>query len=77
MGLEPASVHVCVTVSYLSKMNIAETSGPVAIKFYLNRSIIGVGKGCFGFWPDRIGTLVSMVTDCSHRVIMGKILLAI
>ena len=30
---------------------------------------------CFG--PDRIGTLVSMATDSSHRVIMGKILLAL
>ena len=27
---------------------------------------------CFG--PDRIGTLVSMATDSSHRFIMGKIL---
>ena len=30
---------------------------------------------CFG--PDRIGTLVPMATDSSHRVIMGKILLAL
>ena len=29
------------------------------------------------FWPDRIGTLVSMATESSHRVIMGKILLAL
>ena len=27
-----------------------------------------------GFGPDRIGTLVSMATDSSHRVIMGKML---
>ena len=27
---------------------------------------------CFG--PDRVGTLVSMATDSSHRVIMGRIL---
>ena len=26
-----------------------------------------------GFGPDRIRTLVSMATDSSHRVIMGKI----
>ena len=30
---------------------------------------------CFG--PDRIETLVSMATDSPHRVIMGKILLAL
>ena len=33
------------------------------------------GKAASGFWPDRIGTLVSMAMDSSHRVIMGKILL--
>ena len=27
-----------------------------------------------GFGPDQIRTLVSMATDSSHRVIMGKIL---
>ena len=32
------------------------------------------GKAALGFWPDRIGTLVSMATDSSHRVIMGKML---
>ena len=34
---------------------------------------LGWGKGALGFGPDRIGTLVSMATDSSHRVIMGKI----
>ena len=29
------------------------------------------------FGPDRIRTLVSMATDTSHRVIMGKIMRAI
>ena len=32
----------------------------------------GGGKASLGFGPDRIGTLVSMATDSSHRVIMGK-----
>ena len=32
------------------------------------------GKGCISFGPDRIRTLVSMATDSSHRVIMGKML---
>ena len=30
------------------------------------------GKAAVGFGRDRIGTLVSMATDSSHRVIMGK-----
>ena len=29
-------------------------------------------KAALGFGPDRIRTLVSMATDSSHRVIMGK-----
>ena len=32
----------------------------------------GGGKASVGFDPDRIRTLVSMATDSSHRVIMGK-----
>ena len=46
-------------VSTLSNMNVSETSG---------------GKDALGFGPDQIGTLVSMATDNSHRVIMGKTL---
>ena len=57
-------------------MNISQTSGPVAIKFYLKHHW-GKGKAALGFGPDRIVTLVSMATDSSHRVIMGKILLAL
>ena len=38
-----------------------------------NHKILGGGKAALGFWPDRIGTLVSMATDGSHRVIMPKI----
>ena len=30
-----------------------------------------MGKAASGFGPDRIGTLVSMATDSSHRFIMG------
>ena len=32
------------------------------------------GKDAFGFGPDWFRTLVSMATDSSHRVIMGKML---
>ena len=41
-------------------------------------SIIGVrDKTASGFGPGQVGTLVSLATDSSHRVIMGKILLAL
>ena len=40
----------------------------------LSEASLGRGKDALGFGPDRIGTLVSMATDSSHRVIMGKIL---
>ena len=60
----------------LSNMNISATSWPIATKFYLKHHW-GGGKVALGFWPDRIGTLVSMATDSSHRVIMGKISLAL
>ena len=67
-------VYVC--VSTLSNMNISRTCGPIATKFYLKHHWVG-GKDALGFGPDRIGTLVSMATDSSHRVIMGKMLSAL
>ena len=68
-----AGVCVCVCVFTLSNMNISETCGPIATKFYLKHHW-GGGKAALGFGPDRIRTLVSMATDSSHRVIMGKML---
>ena len=56
--------------STLSKIYITRTSKPNA-KFYLNHHW-GEGKAASGFGLDRIRTLVSMATDSSHRVIMGK-----
>ena len=69
---------VCLSLclSTLLNINISETRGPIATKFYLKHHW-GGGKAASGFWLDRIGTLVSMATDSSHRVIMGKILLAL
>ena len=67
MGVEPASV--CALT--LSNMNISATSGPIVIRFYLKHHC-GGGKAALCFGPDRIGTLVAMPTDSSHRVIMGK-----
>ena len=57
-------------------MNISATSRLIATKFYLNNHW-GGGNAALGFEQDRIGTLVSMATDSSHWVIMGKILLAL
>ena len=71
MGLEPASVRPCVRASTLSNMNISETSRPITIKFYLKHHWDG-GKTALGFGADQIRTLVSMATDSSYKVIMGK-----
>ena len=68
-------LSVCLSgfVSKFSNSNISATSGPIVTKFYLNHHW-GGGKAALGFGPDRIGSLVSMATDSSHRVIMGKML---
>ena len=65
------SVRACVRLLTLSNMNISATSWPIGMKFYLKHHW-GGGKASVGFDPDRIRTLVSMATDSSHRVIMGK-----
>ena len=52
---------------------ISATSGSIVTKFYLNHHW-GGEKVALGFGSDRIGTLVSMATDSSHSVIMGKML---
>ena len=54
-----------------SNMNISEASRQIAIKFYLKHHL-GGGKDAWGFGADQFRTLVSMATDSSHRVIMGK-----
>ena len=61
-------VRVSVCVFTFSKINISETSGPIATKFYLKHHWVG-GKDTLGFRPDRI-----MATDSSNMVIMGKML---
>ena len=52
-------------------MNISETNGSIATKFYLKHNL-GGGLAALGFWPDRNRTLVSMATESSHRVIMEE-----
>ena len=67
------SLCLCLRPSTLSYINISETSRPIIIKFYQEHHW-GGGLTVLGFGLDRIRTLVSMATDSSHRVIMGKIL---
>ena len=69
MGLEPASVGLFT----LSDMNTSETSWQIIIKFHLKHHW-GRGLAALDFGPDQIRTLVSMATDSSHSVIIGKIL---
>ena len=57
----------------LSDMNISETRWPIIIKFHLKHHW-GGGLAALVFGPDQIRTLVSLATDSSHRVIMGKIM---
>ena len=52
-------------------MNISETNGLIATKFYLKHHS-GGGLAALGFGPVRIRTLVSMATESSHRVMMVK-----
>ena len=54
-----------------SNMNISAAIRPIAIKFYLKHHW-GGGKAAWGFGADQFRTLVSMATNSSHRVIMGK-----
>ena len=65
------SVRACVRLFTLSNMNISETNGLIATKFY-QKHHWGGGLTALGFGPDRIRTLVSMATESSHRVIMEK-----
>ena len=63
-------MRLCVRPLTLINMNISATSGPIVTRFYLKHHW-GGGKAALCFGLDRIGTLVSMVTDSSHRVMMG------
>ena len=58
---------------HFSNLNISATSGPIVTKFYLKHHL-GGGLIELGFGPGRMGTVVSMATNSSYRVIMGKML---
>ena len=64
----------CVGVLTLLNINISETSRWIAIKLYLKHHWAR-GKATLGFGADRFGNLVSMATENSHRVIVGKTVL--
>ena len=53
-------------------MNISETSGPIAIKFYMKHHL-GKRNASLCFGPDRIRTLVSMSTDDSQSYNGGSL----
>ena len=66
-------VRPSVRPSTISSMSISETSRLIIIKFHLEHHW-GGGLPALGLGLDRIRTLVSMATDSSHMVIMGKTL---
>ena len=57
--------------STISKKNISKASRPILIKFDVNHNWVG-GLMALGFGADFIKIVVSMATDRSHRLIMGK-----
>ena len=63
--------RLCVCPSTFLNINISETGGPIATKIYLKHHW-GGRKAALCYEKDRIGTMVSMATDSSHMVIMGK-----
>ena len=76
--VDPASVRPLVRPLVLPCLNIFKlqylrNQWSNRNQIYLKQHWVG-RKDALGFGPDRIGTLVSMVTDSSHRVIMGKML---
>ena len=67
-----AFVRLCVRPHFQTLISL-RPAGQSKIKFY-QKHHWGRGLTVLGFRLDRIRTLVSMATDSSHRVIMGKIL---
>ena len=65
-------LSVCVSVN-IFKLEYLCNQWANHNEIYLNHHW-GEGKAALGFGPDRIGSLVSMAANSSHRVIMGKIL---
>ena len=66
-----SSRRPCVCPLTLSNMNISEMNRLIVIEFHQKHHWDG-GLAALGFGSDPMRTLVSMATDSSHRVIMGK-----
>ena len=74
MGLQPASVRLLVRACVHTFKHEYLRNQQADYNQILSEASLGWGKGCIRFWcrSDQIRTLVSMATDSSHRVIMGK-----
>ena len=65
-----AGVRPSDRASTFSNIDVCETSGPIAINFYLKHHL-SAGKAALGLRQNRTRIQFSMATDSSHRVIMG------
>ena len=76
MGLEPASVRPsvrpCVRACVHTFKHEYLRDQQADYNQILSEASMGWGKAALGFDADQIRTLVSMATDSSHGVIMGK-----
>ena len=76
MGLEPASVHPSVRPSVRASVHTFKheylRDQQADYNQILSEASLGWGKAALGFDADQIRNLVSMATDSSHRIIMGK-----
>ena len=61
-------------ISHTCIVNFSSPEPKASCDQILSEASLGWGLIALGFGPGRIGTLVSMATDSSHRVIMGKML---
>ena len=74
LPVEPASVCVSVCLSVnIFKLDYLHNNSANRNQL-LSEASLGWGLTALGFGPGWIGTLVSMATNSSHRVIMGKML---
>ena len=75
MELEPASVRPCVCVCvrpHFQTWISLRPAGGSQLNFIWSITGGGGGKAALGFGSDQIRNLVSMATDGTHRLIMGK-----
>ena len=72
MGLELASVRPLVPACVHTFKHEYLRDQQADYNQILSEVSLGWGKVALGFGADQIRTLVSMATDSSHRVIMGK-----